>query len=257
MPQKTSRVRPWRILLAVVLLAALCVVGYQRGYRRGYDVPPPPANAGQLYIVTYPVGDIVLPYSVGLSTKPPAKESEPPDVVTSSAGAPDFDSLIDLIVTTVEHDSWMENGTGEGEIQPFPSNLSLVISQTQRVHGQVADLLEQLRRAQHSLQAGEFVPFIQSCAASNREHETAVRQLSADAKGRAAIAPLYERSVGNLVELWGTPEYQGHQESPKFPSWSSDQRVAWWRRAGGIAYVALRDDGLGNPQIVAGWRPED
>ena len=71
----------------------------------------------------------------------------------------DFDSLIDLIVSTVEHDSWMENGTGDGEIQPFPTNLSLVISQTQRVHEQIADLLEQLRRLQ-DLQVTIEVRFI-------------------------------------------------------------------------------------------------
>ncbi|MEM9657139.1 MAG: hypothetical protein AAF961_02150, partial [Planctomycetota bacterium] len=71
----------------------------------------------------------------------------------------DFDSLIELITSTVEYDSWMENGTGEGEIQPFPTNLSLVISQTQRVHEQIADLLEQLRRLQ-DLQVTIEVRFI-------------------------------------------------------------------------------------------------
>ncbi|MCH2114380.1 MAG: general secretion pathway protein GspD [Pirellulales bacterium] len=71
----------------------------------------------------------------------------------------DFDSLIDLIVSTVEHESWMENGTGEGEIQPFPTNLSLVISQTQNVHEQIADLLAQLRRLQ-DLQVTIEVRFI-------------------------------------------------------------------------------------------------
>jgi hypothetical protein len=35
----------------------------------------------------------------------------------------DFDSLIDLITSTVEADSWEENGTGEGEIQPFPTGV--------------------------------------------------------------------------------------------------------------------------------------
>ena len=75
------------------------------------------------------------------------------------AAAADFDSLIDLIVSTVEHESWMENGTGDGEIQPFPTNLSLVISQTQRVHEQIADLLEQLRRLQ-DLQVTIEVRFI-------------------------------------------------------------------------------------------------
>ena len=34
----------------------------------------------------------------------------------------DFDSLIDLIQSTVAADSWMENGTGEGEISPFAIN---------------------------------------------------------------------------------------------------------------------------------------
>ena len=53
----------------------------------------------------------------------------------------------------------MENGTGEGEIQPFPTNLSLVISQTQQVHEQIADLLEQLRRLQ-DLQVTIEVRFI-------------------------------------------------------------------------------------------------
>ena len=35
----------------------------------------------------------------------------------------DFDSLIDLITSTVDSDSWMENGTGQGEIQPFPNGV--------------------------------------------------------------------------------------------------------------------------------------
>ncbi len=35
----------------------------------------------------------------------------------------DFDSLIDLITSTVENESWLENGTGEGDIQPFPNGV--------------------------------------------------------------------------------------------------------------------------------------
>jgi hypothetical protein len=31
----------------------------------------------------------------------------------------DFDSLIDLIQSTIEYDSWMENGSGQGEIQEY------------------------------------------------------------------------------------------------------------------------------------------
>ena len=70
----------------------------------------------------------------------------------------DFDSLIDLITTTVTPQTWDEVG-GPGSIPPFPTNLSLVISQTQDVHEEIADLLEQLRRLQ-DLQVTIEVRFI-------------------------------------------------------------------------------------------------
>ena len=71
----------------------------------------------------------------------------------------DFDSLIDLIISTVATETWAENGGGEAEIRPFPTNLSLVVSQTQAVHEEIADLLEQLRRLQ-DLQVTIEVRFI-------------------------------------------------------------------------------------------------
>ncbi|MCC7475325.1 MAG: hypothetical protein IT425_08010 [Pirellulales bacterium] len=71
----------------------------------------------------------------------------------------DFESLIDLIVSTVSTDTWAENGGGEAEIRPFPTNLSLVVSQTQAVHEEIADLLQQLRRLQ-DLQVTIEVRFI-------------------------------------------------------------------------------------------------
>lgn len=74
------------------------------------------------------------------------------------AALADFDSLIDLIQTTVAPDTWQDVG-GPGSISPFPTNLSLVISQTQEVHEQISDLLEQLRRMQ-DLQVTVEVRFI-------------------------------------------------------------------------------------------------
>jgi general secretion pathway protein D len=70
----------------------------------------------------------------------------------------DFDSLIELITTTIEPDSWDEVG-GDGSIAPFETNLSLVVSQTQEVHEQIVDLLRQLRRLQ-DLQVTIEVRFI-------------------------------------------------------------------------------------------------
>lgn len=101
----------------------------------------------------------ILPQQFGSPSGAPMANSNIGPGGLGGAASADFDSLIDLIVSTVEHDSWMENGTGEGEIQPFPTNLSLVISQTQRVHEQIADLLEQLRRLQ-DLQVTIEVRFI-------------------------------------------------------------------------------------------------
>ncbi len=59
----------------------------------------------------------------------------------------DFDTLIDLITSTIAPQSWDTVG-GPGSIEGFPTNLSLVVSQTQEVHEQIADLLDQLRRLQ-------------------------------------------------------------------------------------------------------------
>jgi general secretion pathway protein D len=71
---------------------------------------------------------------------------------------PDFDTLVDLITTTIKPQTWDEVG-GPGSIQRFPNNLSLVISQTQEVHEEIVDLLEQLRRNQ-DLQVTIEVRFI-------------------------------------------------------------------------------------------------
>lgn len=70
----------------------------------------------------------------------------------------DFDTLIDLIVTTISPLTWEEVG-GQGTIREYPTNLSLVISQTEEVHEDIKDLLDQLRRLQ-DLQVTIEVRFI-------------------------------------------------------------------------------------------------
>ncbi|MCE9555379.1 MAG: general secretion pathway protein GspD [Planctomycetes bacterium] len=73
-------------------------------------------------------------------------------------GSANFDGLIDLITKTIEAESWDEVG-GAGSMKPSPSNLSLVITQTQEVHERITDLLDQLRRLQ-DLQVTIEVRFI-------------------------------------------------------------------------------------------------
>ena len=79
---------------------------------------------------------------------------------TGSAGgsAADFQSLIELITQTIAPTTWNTVG-GPGSVMPFETNLSLVVSQTQEAHEELADLLDQLRRLQ-DLQVTIEVRFI-------------------------------------------------------------------------------------------------
>lgn len=70
----------------------------------------------------------------------------------TSTGAPqlggvteaDFNNLIDLIKGTIAPDDW-DDTNGDGSIQAFVPNLSLIVSNTQQVQDQIQDLLEKLR----------------------------------------------------------------------------------------------------------------
>jgi len=77
---------------------------------------------------------------------------------TGGGNQADFQSLIELIQNTVAPTTWNTVG-GTGAIQQFATNLSIVVSQTQEVHEEIADLLEQLRRLQ-DLQVTIEVRFI-------------------------------------------------------------------------------------------------
>lgn len=70
----------------------------------------------------------------------------------ASIGENDYDALIDLIVSTIEHDSWMENGTGDGEIQSYPPGM-LVITQSRRVHNMIYTLLAEIRETKEHIHA--------------------------------------------------------------------------------------------------------
>ncbi len=70
---------------------------------------------------------------------------------SGGARAP-FNSLIDLVAATIESESWQENGTGEGEIQPFGESM-LVITQTRRVHEKIEKLFADLRRTREAVLA--------------------------------------------------------------------------------------------------------
>lgn len=142
-----SRFKPrqlFRFSIATLLFAMLCQGGYLSGYRVGFDAGKQEGvnqlvaavSGPRLIVKTYPVADLVTPATTFAGT-----------------AVADFDSLIDAIIVHVSPADWMENGTGQGEIQSFPTNLSLVISQTEANHQAVAALLEQFRQAQRTVAA--------------------------------------------------------------------------------------------------------
>ena len=53
--------------------------------------------------------------------------------------------LVACIESAVAPDSWMSSGKGNGELQPFPDKLCLVVSQTEANHQKIAVLMERLR----------------------------------------------------------------------------------------------------------------
>ncbi len=115
----------------------------------------------------------------------------------------DFDTLIDLITQTVSPATWDHNG-GKGNIAASPTNLSLVVSQTQEVHEEIVDLLEQLRRMQ-DLQVTIEVRFITLSdsfferigvdfdfnIAKNIANPTAAGFTAPQVNSQGTVAPLY------------------------------------------------------------------
>jgi general secretion pathway protein D len=113
-------------------------------------------------------GTVINPAVLGQMARPMAG----PATGSMASGAPigpgpgglgggdqaDFGPLIELITQTVEPDSWDEMGGG-GTIHEYENNLTLVIKQTEKVHAEIVEVLEQLRRLQ-DLQVTIEVRFI-------------------------------------------------------------------------------------------------
>lgn len=69
-----------------------------------------------------------------------------PDLLRDVDSRQDYDSLIDVIISTISSDSWVENGGPEAEIRPLAASNALVISQTPRTHWQIEQLLFDVRK---------------------------------------------------------------------------------------------------------------
>jgi hypothetical protein len=100
------------------------------------------ADDEDVYVATYYVADLVTPIA-----KPAFSDTG--ELRRVKNAKPDFETLLNLITTTIEPNSWDDLG-GPGAIESFEGNLSLVVNNTPSVHDQVAELLAQLRALQRA-----------------------------------------------------------------------------------------------------------
>ena len=114
-------------LLFLTLSVAGTLAGYRVGFNQGYVDGARKRQSEKPFTRVYAVADLVVP-----------KGSDP------STAVADFDTLIDLITSTIEQDTWDTVG-GPGAIEAFPANSSLVISQTRDIHEEIENLLKQMR----------------------------------------------------------------------------------------------------------------
>jgi hypothetical protein len=113
------QLRPLTLLIAIAAIVAPAAEAQPPGNRPNAFQNPlaAPVNAPQNAALV-PAGNA----TVGTGNNP-----------LGGAANADFDSLIDLIVSTVSTDTWAENGGGEAEIRPFPGGVLVDAAGTLRL----------------------------------------------------------------------------------------------------------------------------
>jgi len=180
--------------------------------------------AGRVFPKVYNVANLVVPFpdpDITLSPKgnwvtPPPRQ----DV------APDFDAIIELVTSTIAPHSWEDVG-GPGAIEAFPTNLSLVISQTNDVHEEIGDLLEQLRRLQ-DVQVTLSLKTVRFSGDSDARDskwaelmgESTIRAVAADALRSALSEGRRESKLGALKMTL----FNGQKARLRFPRSESESR---------------------------------
>ncbi len=125
----TLRQRWLQFSVGTLIFLMLCVAGFLGGYRSGYnagnDARDLQLSATVVYSVLYQVADLVLPLPDGATTASRLQE------------------IGNLIQTTVQPQSWQNERC---QMTPYGTNVSLVITQTEDGHREIARFLEELRR---------------------------------------------------------------------------------------------------------------
>ncbi len=238
--EETNKQRPrrrfFRFSLFTLMLVFTCVAGYFSGWRWGAQQRQQDNYDNSVFAKVYNVADLVTidPSSIGISRA-------------------DFDPLLELIVSTIEHSSWKENSTGVGEIQPFPSNLSIVVSNSGKAHDGIAELLQQLRHLRYELPEDCLAKVREAVA---RKHNVIfpVKVLAQHAiEDAQCMERHFESAVKQLTQVFGKPSGVYQAGKKDFPKWATAQKIAVWNYWGGKLYFALQDSRPQGLALVTGW----
>jgi hypothetical protein len=130
----TAQRRGWlQFGIGTLLFAMLCAAGFLAGYRRGFYSGQEAKSRTRIYAKAYYVKDII-------DTSP----------IVSTAG----NSLVSYIEGSIVPRSWNTNG-GPGALSYYQENMTIVASNNQDVHEQIADTLTQIRLMQQQGKAKE------------------------------------------------------------------------------------------------------
>jgi hypothetical protein len=104
-------------LSSLAILTAVLAAGREATAQNAGQPPAQIKGKPGVNAALFPGGNILAPGGLQGGAPGPGNNGN-----QGGSAQADFDSLIDLITSTVEHDSWLENGTGQGEISPFAIN---------------------------------------------------------------------------------------------------------------------------------------
>jgi type II secretory pathway component GspD/PulD (secretin) len=120
-------------------------------------------------------------------------------IETTDAYDADFDSLIEVITSTVVPQSWDSNG-GAGSIAPFLPSGALVIDQTREIHEKIESLLARLREVRDQQGLRTALKIVGASADANQGGAFAVEETSGD--DPATVRPATAQSRWQIPRIY-------------------------------------------------------
>lgn len=149
-------------LQGALMDAQAAILGGGANVAGGPMMPMMAQNDAKIGANNSALGQVNVPYVAGGGGPPARGQNQNTQFGPGGLGGgvqPDFDSLIELITSTIRQSDWQDNGGTIGFIRPHETTLSLVITHDVRGHEEIENLLTQLRKLQ-DLQVTIEVRFI-------------------------------------------------------------------------------------------------